>query len=473
MQQLGGLDNLMIEGEIPNIPMHMAAAMLYDTSHAETGARLFEDLQERLAGIIEKHLPILRCRVEELPLQLDKAYWVEDTEFNLTYHLSRVALPAPHDWGEFYRLLGQFHAQPLDQKKPLWQLMLVEGLDALDGIPDGAVAVFVKVHHAMMDGKSALRLLHSFHNLSPEPGAPPIADSLPLAETARGDYRTPPWWKKYGRAWWNSIERPIDLVATAVKLLPGVWHVDEPGEKKTEQAIPRIRFNYPVAADRVIGHVRMDMAALKKLEKKYDCTINDIALCTVAGALRHYLSGLGELPVEDLVTAMPIDLRKDHKEGDIGNQVSMARIHLHTDIENIEDRLQAIQSATSRSKKHSRRRDSHALLDIVDEIHPALIIGLGQWLIASGYLEKLPQLVNTVITNVPGIRGEAYLFDARLVDYLGFGPLAPNVGLFHTVSSTQEHVNISFASTSEFVGAGEEYRAALEYSYAELIKQLD
>ena len=112
------------------------------------------------------------------------------------------------------------------------------------------------------------------------------------------------------------------------------------------------------------------------------------------------------------------------------------------------------------------------MLDLVDEIHPALILWLGEWLLSAGYLEKLPQLVNTVVTNVPGIRSEAYLLGARLVDYLGFGPLAPNVGLFHTISSTREHLNISFSSTREFVGDGSGYRNSLEYSYAELLNSL-
>ena len=472
MTQLSGLDNLMMEGEIPNIPMHMAAAMLYDAGSSQTGISLFEDMQEMLADIIEKHLPILRCRIEELPLQIDKAYWVDDAEFNLRYHLSRVALPAPHNWQEFYHLFAQFHAQPLEHNKPLWQFMLVEGLDALDGIPQGGFAVFVKIHHALMDGKSAMQLLRSFHSLSPEPDSLPLADSLALDDASIQDYRTPPWWMKYGRAWWNSVERPVDLVSSLAKLLPQLWQVDELGEKGKAKAIPRTRFNHSVAADRVIGHIRMEMAELQKLEKKYHCTINDIALCTVAGALRDYLSDLGELPVEDIVAAMPIDIRQRHRDGDSGNQVKLVRIPLHTDIKDVKKRLQALVAATGLSKKQSMKGDAHALLDIVDQIHPALILWLGQWLIASGYLDKLPPLVNTVITNVPGIRSEAYMFGARLIDYLGFGPLAPNVGLFHTISSTPEHVNISFASTRDFVGDGADYRAALNDSYRELLKQL-
>jgi diacylglycerol O-acyltransferase len=470
MQQLGSLDNLMIEGEIPNVPLHMSAAMLYDASCAPAGSALFAQMQDMLAGIIEDHLPILRCRVEELPLHMDKAYWVIDDKFDLGHHMEHVTLSAGRDWQEFYRVLGDFHARPLGLDKPLWEYMLVEGLDALDGIPKGSIAVLVKIHHAVMDGNSAMRLLRSFHSVSPEPDAAPLADALPLIDPADKTYRASPWWVKYARAWIHGIERPVELAGSLTRLLPHLWRPGEHGVKSSQAAIPQTHFNHPIAADRVVGHVRLELGSLKKLQKKHDCTINDIALCTVSGALRHYLARKGEFPTEDLVAAMPIDMRPKHKDGDIGNQVSLVRIRLHADIESISDRLQGIQAQTTYSKNENRKGDSPALLNIVDEIPPALIIWLGQWLISSGYLEKLPPLVNTVVTNVPGIRGEAYMFGARLVDYIGLGPLAPNVGLFHTVSSTTEHVNISFTSTREFLGDGSDYCTALEHSFQELIK---
>lgn len=471
MQQLGSLDNLMIEGEIPNVPLHMSAAMLYDASHSPAGFTLFEKMQDMLAGIIEDRLPILRCRVEALPLHMDKAYWVEDEEFDLCQHMQHVALTADRDWQDFYRMLGEFHARPLSLDKPLWEFMLVEGLDALEGIPKGGIAVFVKIHHAVMDGKSAMRLLRSFHSVSPDPDAAPLANSLPPINSSDKTYRASPWWLKYTRAWIHSIERPVELAGSLASLLPQLWQRGEPGEKSSQPAVPQTRFNHPVAADRVVGHIRLEMSDLEKLKRKYDCTINDIALSTVSGALRHYLAREGEFPTDDLVAAMPIDIRREHKDGDIGNEVSLARILLHTNIESVSDRLQGIRGQTTHSKKESKKGGSPALLNLVDEIPPALIIWLGQWLISSGYLEKLPQLVNTVVTNVPGIREEAYMCGARLVDYIGLGPLAPNVGLFHTVSSTTEHINISFTSTGDFVGDGSGYCASLQHSFEELIKQ--
>ncbi len=468
MQQLGALDNLMIGGELANLPMHMSAVMIYDTGGKRQADRLFDGFQRGFEKIVDRHFPILRCRVEELALQLDKSYWVKDPDFSLTYHVSRVALPRQRDWPALYRLFGQFHAQPLDRGRPLWQVMYVEGLDRLEGIPRGATALFLKIHHAVMDGKSALRLMSSFHSLDPEPGSPMLADSMPEEGTADADFRTPSLWVKYGRAWIHGIERPVELIGTLAKLMPQVFQAEESGTKASSQPTPQVRFNHPVAADRVVGHVRMDMGELRRLEKKFRCTINDIALCVVAGAMRNFLLGNDELPDENLQALMPIDVRRQDQDGHIGNHVSVAKVCLYTRIDDVKKRLLTISADSSRSKQQSRKSSSRHALELVDEIHPAIILSLGKWLINSGFIDALPQTVNTVVTNVPGIASDAYIEGSKLVDYLGFGPLAPNMGLFHTVSSTPDHVNISFLSTKEFINDGLAYRTSIAQAWQEI-----
>jgi WS/DGAT/MGAT family acyltransferase len=468
MRQLGGLDNLMIEGEMPNIPMHMSALMIYDTGGKRGATALFTALQNNFEEISQSHFPILRCRLEEVLLQLDKAYWVEDTHFSANYHIARVALPKPQDWGALYAMFGQFHAQPLDRSRPLWQVMMVEGLDRLEGVPRGSTALFLKIHHSVMDGKSALRLITGLHSLGPEPDAQPMAASLPQEKSVHEEFQAPTWWEKYGMAWWHSIERPIDMAATLVKLLPQLLRSDDAPPGKKSQQIPQVRFNHPLSADRVVGHIRMELQQLRTLEKKCHCTINDIALCVVAGGLREYLQMQDELPEENLVTLMPIDVRRQGKDGTIGNHVTVAKVCLYTTIDDAKKRLKAISENSSQGKTRSRKTDAHAMLRLVDDIHPAIILWLGQWLIDSGHLDDLPTTVNTVVTNVPGLSTDAFLAGARLIDYLGFGPLAPNVGLFHTVSSTSDHVNISFLSTGEFIGDGRDYCAALAQSWEAL-----
>ena len=126
---------------------------------------------------------------------------MEDTQFNLTYHIKRVALPKPNDWQQVYRLFGQFHAQPLDRARPLWEVMVVEGLDDLEGIPPGSTALFVKIHHAVMDGKSALRLITSLHSIDPEANAPTLVESMAEEMPIEEEFGAPSFLSKYGRAW--------------------------------------------------------------------------------------------------------------------------------------------------------------------------------------------------------------------------------------------------------------------------------
>jgi WS/DGAT/MGAT family acyltransferase len=458
----------MIMGDIPNIPLHMSALMIYETGGKRGANALYKSMLESFDEIVERHFPILRCRVEGVAMQLDKAYWVDDPTYDHSYHISRVALPKPQDWAEVYRLFAQFHTQPLDRTRPLWEVLFVEGLDRLEGVPRGSTALFFKIHHAVMDGKSALRLIAGLHSPDPDPDSPTFIEREPDEGDHDRDFKAPAWWEKYGRAWWHSIERPLDLAATLLKVLPAFLQSGGGEARDDKTGVAQVRFNGPVSADRVVGHVRLDMQQVRAIEKKYHCTINELALCLVAGALRKYLLEEKELPAESLQALMPIDIRREGKDGHIGNHVSVAKVSLYSDIESGGERLAAIVSDSGRAKKHRDKNESHEMLRLIDDIHPAIIIWLGQWLISSGYMDRLPPLVNTVVTNVPGMKTEAWLAGARLIDYLGFGPLAPNMGLFHTVSSTPGHVNVSFLSTRELMDNGDAYTAALAASWDEL-----
>ena len=125
----------------------------------------------------------------------------------------------------------------------------------------------------------------------------------------------------------------------------------------------------------------------------------------------------------------------------------------------------AIHADASRHKKKISKKNAHTILGLVDDIHPAIILWLGRWLASSGRMDKLPLTGNSVVTNVPGISSTAFVDGIKLIDYLGFGPLAPNMGLFHTVSSTEDHVNVSFLSTADFLDDGVEYRLSLVNSW--------
>lgn len=472
MYQLSGLDNVMLEGETPGVPLHMSAAMIYDSNSSKKGAIDFSALLDNFGEIIDEYFPILKCRADTLPLILDKAYWVTDEQFDLASQVNRVALPAPGDWAELYRLLGQFHAARLDRDKPLWQMMQVEGLDALEGIPPGSTALFFKIHHSLMDGSAARDLMRGFHSTSMR-GKPTIFKQPPTAALGpTQNYDAPGWMQKYGRAWWHGVARPINRAGTLLQMLPGMLMSKGSKEKKPGPVVPRVRFDQPLKGDRVVGHVRMEMSTLRKLEKKYGCTINDLALCAVAGAQRQFLLERGELPEESLVAAMPINIRQEREDGKVGNRLILARVPLLTDDDNIEARLKAIISETTRDKSESKKSGTGRPMRLIEEIHPAAIIWLARRLYFSGYLDSRPPMVNMVVSNVPGFPDETYLMGSRLIDYIGLGPLGPGLGLFHTISSTPDHVNITFVSNADMVGDGTGYREALKQGYEKMLAHL-
>ena len=326
MQQLSALDNIMLEGERPNLPMHMSALMIYDTGGKRGARRMRELLEQRIDEVLLAHFPILRCRAEHLPMHMDRANWVEDENFSVSNHLSHAALDQSENWAALYAMFAEFHALPLDPNRPLWQVHFVEGLNRLDGVPRGATALFLKIHHSVLDGKGAQRLMSSLHNLSEEEGSALLADGLDDGEQTQADFSAPTTLQKYGRAWWHSVERPVELTGTLLKLLPDLWAQGKKGDDKDEDTeatpTPRAYFNSMVGADRVVGHLRMDIGALRKLEKKHRCTINDIALCVIAGAIRGYLIERYDLPSDTLHSLMPVNIRKREESGNLGNHVA-------------------------------------------------------------------------------------------------------------------------------------------------------
>ena len=110
------------------------------------------------------------CKV---PLGLDNPYWVEDDAFNLEAHVHHIALPQPGDWHQFSNQLAHLHARILDRSRPLWEAYVIEGLDNVDWLPKDSFAIFLKIHHAAIDGVAGLEIVSAIHDR--EPVAPPQA----------------------------------------------------------------------------------------------------------------------------------------------------------------------------------------------------------------------------------------------------------------------------------------------------------
>ncbi|NNN21426.1 MAG: wax ester/triacylglycerol synthase family O-acyltransferase, partial [Acidimicrobiales bacterium] len=177
MQRLSGLDAAFLSLETNSMHNHVAGAFIFDSSTLKEGYSF-----EKFRSLIEARLPLLppyRRRVLPIPFGIHHPIWIEDPEFDLDYHVRRASLPAPGGVKELNEFAAEVIGRPLDLRRPLWELYMVEGLEA------GMFAMVIKTHHAAIDGVSGAELMASFLDISPEirevpPENPPWkADRIP------------------------------------------------------------------------------------------------------------------------------------------------------------------------------------------------------------------------------------------------------------------------------------------------------
>src|SRR6202022_1082671 len=168
-QRLSALDAAFLNLESEHEPMHGAGLYIFEGRPEIPGRPgvpgLFQTVEERL------HLvPRYRQRVQKVPLALGHPVWVDDPDFDLAYHLRRLALPRPGGTKELLEVVARLHSRILDRSRPLWEMYIIEGLER------GRVAIYTKTHHAMVDGISAVdvaTLLLDFDPQGSKPEPPP------------------------------------------------------------------------------------------------------------------------------------------------------------------------------------------------------------------------------------------------------------------------------------------------------------
>src|SRR5215210_4803023 len=161
MRQLTTLDAQFLAVESAKTYGHVGGLAVYDPSTAPGGRLGVEDLC-RLVSERLHLLPPFRWRLVEVPLSLDLPYWVEDPDFDLDFHVRESAVPPPGDNRQLAETVARIFARPLDRRRPLWELYLIQGLAG------GRVALLTKIHHSVVDGVSGNEILTMLLDPSPE-----------------------------------------------------------------------------------------------------------------------------------------------------------------------------------------------------------------------------------------------------------------------------------------------------------------
>jgi diacylglycerol O-acyltransferase / wax synthase len=467
MQQLGGLDSIFLYLERPHAPNHITTMAIYDPSTAPGGKVTFK----MILANIERRLHLaasFRQKALRVPMDLDRPYWIEDSEFDLEFHIRHSALPKPGDWRQLCIEVARLHSRALDQSRPLWEAHVIEGLNGVDGLPDGAYAILWKVHHAAIDGVAGAEMLTAIHDRTPD-AVPAVSDRHWEPE------QDPSAWSLLAKAARNNAANPFRLARVLGQTVLPLRHLPlklRRGELKLPSVlVPRTRFNGRVTAHRTFEARSFGLDDVKRIRSAVPgATVNDCALAVVGGALRKFLLEKGELPAESLVAMVPISVRGKGDTGVTGNRLSMMTAPLGTDMADPVARLALITEATKQSKELSEAIGARALTEYSQFIPGGLIglAGRGLGLLADS--GRGGMMCNTVVTNVPGPPFSMYSGAARLSGLYGLGPILDGVGLMHIIGSYCGTFTVSVTACREMLPDPATYAECIEESFREHLK---
>lgn len=466
MDQLSPQDAQFLYMETGHNLGHVTSVIVYDPSTVPGGKTVrFKDIiahvEERMSAS-----PLLRRRLVRVPLELDYPYWVDDDYFDIEYHLHHGRLPAPGDWRQFCIHVARYHSRPLDMNRPLWEMFVIEGLDNIEGLPEGAYAIATKIHHAAVDGASLTRFFGSMADIDNK-GTP----AVPLESAAPVHSPQPGPADMARRAALNTLRTPLGMAETLLRAAPGVYHALEKqfrGDRRERHSVPVTRFNAPVAPHKMFDATVFPLDDLKSVRPAVPgCTINDVVLAICSGALRRYLAHHGELPDEPLVAWVPINARpRGAADTDApGNNISAMTTPIFTDLDDPLECLTAIAASTRESKEARSGVSARLMTDLTQHIPAATQVLASRLIIQSGVAGRT---CNLFVSNVPGPQEPTYMNGARVWGSFGLAPLADGMGLFIATPSYDGKISFNVISTREILPDIRFFIECLEQSLADL-----
>jgi len=489
MKHLSGIDSLFLEMDHGNQLMQVAALGIYDPSTAPGGALRFKSVLDFFEGRM-KQIKVFRRRLVEAPWGLDRPYWVDDNDVDIEYHVRHIALPQPGDWRQLMIQVARLHSRSLDKTKPLWEAYIIEGLDNIPGIAPGSFALYIKFHHAAVDGEAGVEILRAIHSLSTTPDTDReegedrlaiITDRAPtgvelcaraVAHRARqlldGSRLVAGFGKRAALAGVDVVSsgKVLDLGWSFLAGRLGMAEVAAGIARaydKTLHLPPRTRFAGRISAHRVVDSVGYSLADCKKIRQHVAAvTINDIFLAATGGALRKYLAVKGELPATSLNAMMPLSTRRDEHAGrDAGNQVGVAAVPLGTDIDDPLARLLAVHRAANRGKSVSAALGKDLPARLVDVL-PAVVV-------EQVTRSALVPLVNVTVSNVRGPDHPLYMAGAKLQMFMPLSIIIDGIGLNLTGLSYNGTLWVCFVSCRKMLPDPAVFVKCLNESFAELV----
>ncbi len=464
MRRMAGEDAGFLYMELPVQPMNtMALAILEPARRADGTPDLLtvDRVHDHLRTCL-RVLPSFRWRVERVPFGLHHPVYVEDPDFDLSYHIRHVRVAPPGGPAELDRVFAERAEHALDRRHPLWQVVLV------DGVEGDRQAVICRVNHCLMDGVAALTTFSRIFSARDEPGRPaedqwtpePVPTATRLVVDALSDRRSQiPTLPRLVAKTWRNTRAARAHRRDAATTVP-----------RANKDTPACGLNDAFTAARVYTRASLPIAVCQQVKDAAGVTLNDVALAVVAGALRRYLLDRDDLPERPLTASVPVAFEPaDAPVRQWGNRFSSLTTSLCTDIRDPWDRLRAISRVTAEARTAFEILGPELLPEWLEFVPPTVAEAAMR---AHHRTRKGHRDTADVSVLVSNIKGPAapWSFDTATVSELSLsGPPSNGVGSNVMLWSYCDQLVFSILSFADAMQAPRQFGVYLEHALTELV----
>lgn len=402
--------------------------------------------RERLLALLKHRLCShlrFRSRVVESPLALPQ--WSEVAGFDPQGHLLFEDLDGGPQ--SLMERVGQLMSQPLDRARPLWEFRVFP--QAHTGVAGESAAMLVRLHHAIGDGISLMRVMLELADRNPDAPWP-----MPQEPAARA---TLPLWERARRLTENWLHRGHDVLfhpAQSYEVSKSLAKVlalppDAPHSLKGPLG----------TAKRASASLPLDLDEVKQLGRRLGSTVNDVLMAALAGALGRTLKRRESVPEEMALRAVvPVDLRGgDSRE--LNNRFGLVFLTLPVGCSQAAERLRR-----TRENMHQLKNSPEAL--VTYELLSAVGATPREW--EAAIINWFGDKASAVVTNLPGPRQPLYLGQARIESVMYWVPQSGNLGLGVSFLSYAGRIRLGVTSDAGLFPDPEELQRDFLESYQEL-----
>ncbi len=395
---------------------------------------------ETLLATVEHRLPQTpryRQKVRQVGIGMARPVWIDDTDFDITYHVRRSALPSPGSDEQLHELIARLAARPLDKSRPLWEMHLVEGLSK------NRVALFTKSHQALINGMTALEIGHVIVDRKQRP--PPFPEDIWIPERDPGNTRLVlgaigDWLVGPGTQLQTVGSAVAGLVTNHGELLDAGRRVIDIARAVARGTAPSSPLNATVSRHRRFTVARGSLEDYRAVRARYDCDVNDVVLAVVAGALGNWLMsrGVAVSPTATVRAMAPLSVYADGQldspgAGQAISQVTPFLVDLPVGEPNPVVRLSQIAHASESNPRPAGLVDAKTIVTLSGFAPPTLhAMGIR---VATDFPSFSKRTFNLLITNAPGAQSQMYIAGTKLLETYAVTPLLHNQAMAISVTS--------------------------------------